>query len=136
MANKPMDLTMEWEQSLRFRATSSAGQEIRLDGNAEQAPSPMQTLLASLAGCMCIDIVDILGKMRVPPEHLSVRIQGERMEDPPRRFRRVTMSYRIRGAVPRDKAERALALSLEKYCSVYHSLRPDLEVDQELVIEP
>lgn len=82
---------------------------------------------------MGIDVVVILAKMRVGLEGLDVTVDGERMAEPPRYFRRLRFEFRLRGNVPRDKAERAVDLSLEKYCSVLHTLRKDIEV--ETVIE-
>ncbi len=84
---------------------------------------------------MGIDVVIILEKMRVGLEGLSITVEGERVAEPPRYFHRMRLQIRIRGDVPRDKAERAVKLSFEKYCSVFHTLRNDIDIDTETVIE-
>ena len=84
---------------------------------------------------MGIDVVMILEKMRVGFQGLSVSIDGERVAEPPRYFDRVRILFRVRGDVPRDKAERAVRLSFEKYCSVFHTLRQDIDIVAETEIE-
>ena len=124
-------------EGLRFRGGREGGPEILVDTDGEAGPSPMDSLLLGLAGCMGIDVVMILEKGRVPLDALSVRVEGDRPEDPPRRFTAVRMTYRISGPPEKDhgKVERAVALSREKYCSVLHTLQPDLglEIDVEYV---
>ena len=84
---------------------------------------------------MGIDIVMILEKMRTGFEGLSVSIEGERVSEPPRYFNRIRLVFRIRGDVPRDKADRAVRLSFDKYCSVFHTLRKDIDIVTETVLE-
>jgi putative redox protein len=107
-----------------------------IDGDAEAGPSPMQSLLLGLAGCMAVDVVMILQKMRVPLEGLAIRAEGERAPEPPRRFTQIRLVYETRGLAPADsdKLDRAIELSREKYCSVLHTLRPDTLVSIETVL--
>ncbi|MGH7541133.1 MAG: OsmC family protein, partial [Gemmatimonadota bacterium] len=86
-------------------------------------------LVASLAACSAADVVDILRKGRQDVRGLEVGTRAERRVDPPRRLTRVAMEFRVYGDVDPKKAERAAALSFEKYCSVYHSLRDDIALD-------
>jgi putative redox protein len=101
-----------------------------VDGDSAAGPSPMDHLLLAAAGCMAIDVLDILAKSRVPVEGMSVAVDGTRADKPPRRFTAITMSFHLRGPVSADrpKVERAVHLSRETYCSVVHSLRPDLDL--------
>jgi putative redox protein len=103
---------------------------IRLDGASVAGPSPMEALLMSLAGCMAIDVAVILEKGRVQLDDLVVEVSGVRAPEPPRRFISLQVQVRATGPTEADqtKVERAVQLSHEKYCSVFHSLRPDLEV--------
>lgn len=80
---------------------------------------------------MGVDVRVILEKSRVPVESLLVDVEGDRMEDAPRRFRSVRLTYRLKGPAREDqpKLERAVELSRERYCSVLHTLRPDLIFD-------
>jgi putative redox protein len=102
-----------------------------VDGDGRDGPSPMEMLLMSLAGCMGVDVVDILTKMRVPLGGLAVRVEADRRAEPPRRLLAVRLTYRVEGvpASDRGKLQRAIDLSRERYCSVLHSLQPDLDLD-------
>ena len=97
----------------------------------------MEALLLSVCGCMAIDIRDILGKGRVPVEDLVIEAAGARAPDPPRRFTRIELDIRLRGPGEADlaKVERAVHLSKDRYCSVSHSLRPDIEVVTRIHVE-
>jgi putative redox protein len=89
----------------------------------------MDALLYAVAGCMALDVQHILEASRVPMTALEVEVEGERAPDPPKFFTKLRLIYRVEG--PQDehqaKLERAVALSKEKFCSVLHTLRPDIE---------
>jgi len=77
----------------------------------------------------------VLKKMRVDLQELHIDVAGTRREEEPRRYVAVHFTYRIRGSgLDEAKARRAIDLSLEKYCSVVHSLAPDIRVTYELVL--
>ncbi len=127
MPNTRVELA--WVSGQRFDTTDASGLSLTLDGDTESGFSPTEALLSSLGACMGIDVVIILEKMRVGLEGLSITVEGDRVAEPPRYFHRMRLRFRIRGDVPRDKAERAVKLSFEKYCSVFHTLRNDIDVD-------
>ncbi len=83
----------------------------------------------SLAGCMAIDVTDIIIKGRHPLRALEVRLVGERRDEPPRHFLRFTLHFLIGGNVSGRAVQRAIDLSREKYCSVWLSLRQDLALE-------
>jgi putative redox protein len=123
--------TAEWRrEALRFVAESGNAPALVVDGDGRVGPSPMQLLLHSLAGCTGSDVVDILAKMRVPIEDLSLELTASRAPDPPRRYTAIHLAYRAVGIDPAhaDKLRRAIDLSHEKYCSVIHSLRDDIAI--------
>ncbi len=125
-------VTLRWSgDGLVFEGITSSGLSTTIDGNSEQGPSPMDTLLLALAGCMVSDVRLILEKSRVPLDGLEVTVEGERADDPPRRYTRIEMVFRLSGPGPEDgpKVERAVALSRETYCSVLHTLRRDVDID-------
>jgi putative redox protein len=94
-------------------------------------------LLASLATCSAVDVVDILAKRRTPVESLEVEVVAERVDTVPRRLKHVTLNYRIGGTgIERVHAERAVDLAVTKYCSVASSLRPDVPVEWTIDLEP
>jgi len=91
----------------------------------------MDALLMGVAGCMAIDVLMIAGKSRVPIEALEVFAEGDRAESEPKRYTAIRLVYRIAGPSEADepKIQRAIDLSREKYCSVLHSIRGDIDVD-------
>lgn len=129
-------VTLRWSgRGDLFHGRGAADLEVPLDGDSERGPSPTELLLMSLAGCMGVDVRMILEKSRVPLETLEVEVEGERAPEPPRRFTRIRLVYRLRGPGDEDepKLQRAIDLSRDKYCSVLHTLREDLEL--EIVVE-
>ena len=106
---------------------------IMLDGEVREGPTPMDTLLLACAGCAGADVVSILTKMKVELESVSVEITGDRKTEHPKRYTALKYLFRFAGeGLDRGKAERAVNLSLEKYCSVLHSLNPDIQLDHEI----
>lgn len=126
-AKPPVTGELVWAEELRFGATSGSIATV-IDGDSHAGPSPVQMLVLALAGCMSIDIVDILRKGRHPLSAFRTTITGERAVAPPRRLLRVALRFHVHGAVPQAALERAITLSRDKYCSVWHSLRQDIEL--------
>jgi putative redox protein len=125
-AKPPMTLEMVWDGDLVF--TGSTGDlSLTLDGRAQRAPSPMHAVAFGLAGCMAIDVANILARGRHPFTAITARLDAHRAAAQPSRFTRMDLHYVVTGAVPAEAVERAIALSREKYCSVWHSLRQDIE---------
>src|SRR6185503_8174539 len=125
-AKPPVTAELIWADRLRFGATSGPNAVV-IDGDGAAGPSPMQLAAFGLAGCMSADVASILQKGRHPLSGLRVSFTGERAPDPPRRFVRINLHFHITGAVPAEAVERAIALSRDTYCSVWHSMRQDLE---------
>lgn len=127
---------LEWQgEGLRFlgRGTEPETPAVAIDGDGGTGPSPMLALLLAAASCSGADVVVMLEKMRVRLERLAVGVRGVRREEHPRRYVRVQFRFRMAGeGLDRAKAERAVSLSLKKYCSVVHSLAPDIEVGYEV----
>ena len=124
----PLTASLVWQGDLRFSAKTPRT-EITLDSDSTAGPSPPEALAMALAGCMAIDVADIVIKGRHPMTGLEASISGERAGDPPRRFLGFALHFTIAGAVPAAAIERAIQLSRDKYCSVWHSLRQDIRFD-------
>jgi putative redox protein len=82
-----------------------------------------------------MDVISILRKMKVEPDEFSVETEAEVTDEHPQVFKSIKIIYRIKGDVPRDKAEKAVSLSLDRYCGVTDMLRKAAPVDFEIVIE-
>ena len=130
-----MKIDLNWGGELLFTAATQDGREQTLDGGSEEGLSPVEALTASLAGCMAIDVIDILGKMREDVQALQVELEGERNNESPQYLKTVSMSFHIKGKANPEKVRRAIELSREKYCSVLHSLRSDLAFSYSFEID-
>lgn len=125
----PSRILVSWKSDRIFDAGREGRPAITLDGDGTTAPTPPDALLAALAACVSVDVVDILAKRRTPVEKYSVEALGERMDSIPRRFRHITLNISITGAgIERGPAEHAIDLAVNKYCSVRDSLAPDIPV--------
>lgn len=131
----PLHAELVWAGGLRFGATSGHA-AIVVDGDGKDGPSPMQALAFGVAGCMSADVVAILQKGRHPLEALRVTLEGNRAPEPPRHFTHITLTFHVGGAVPLEAVERAVALSRDKYCSAWNSLRPDTTLTTSIVFQP
>ena len=116
---------LTWLGDLRFDAASGT-HHLVIDSNSERGASPMQTLAISLAACMAIDLVDILAKGRYELRSLRAEFSGLRAAEPPKRFEEIALHFTLDTDAPAHAVERAIALSREKYCSVWNSMRQDI----------
>ena len=122
-------VTVTWQQGLRFAGGAPGGPTATIDGDNSAAPGPMLTLLLAAASCTGSDVAIILEKMRVRLRQLQIEVAGVRRDQEPRRYVAIHFDYRLGGeGLDEAKARRAIDLSLEKYCSVIHSLAPDIGI--------
>jgi putative redox protein len=128
--------TLTWDKELIFVGRTQEGYEIDFDAHVQWGCKPTDALLLALAGCMGIDIVMFLQKMRMKLVTFKIDIMGERNPTPPQFYKAIEMVLNIAGKdLEAKKIERAISLSHEKYCSVYNSLRKDMEVRVRYMLE-
>jgi putative redox protein len=126
---------LSWTHDLVFEGGAPDGPTITIDGDGVGGPSPVVLLLLALAGCTGSDVVSILDKMRVGLTRADIEVTGTRREEYPRRLLAVRLSFRLAGQdLDEAKARRAIDLSLEKYCSVVHSLGRDITITYDLTL--
>lgn len=135
MAKPPIRVTIIWQGERRF-AADFRGVPVTIDGDSTAGPSPVEALGLALASCMGVDVADILRKGRHDLRGLTTELVAERAPEPPSRFTAVDLRFRISGEVPAVAVERAIALSHEKYCSVWHTLRQDLPLTTSYEVVP
>ena len=135
MAKPPVLAELTWTDALRFNVTSARITTI-VDGDSDAGASPVQMLVIALAGCMSADVVDIVRKGRHALTAFRAEIVAERAPVPPTRIVSARLMFHLRGTVPSAAVERAIALSRDKYCSVWHSLRDDIRLTTEFDIAP
>ncbi len=122
-----------WKGDLRFDAGPAGVPPHAIDGDTKVGGSPTQVLLEALAGCVTIDVVLILNKMRMPASAISCDVSAERSEGTPRRITKVHLHYKIAGeGIVEERAMRAIELSVMKHCSVRDTLDPEMPVTWSL----
>jgi len=126
-ARPPLVVDLDWIGDLKFAATG-ATTSITLDSAAVAGPSPVQALGFAFAGCMATDLAHILTRGRHPLRALRAHLVAERAAGDPHRIVRMTLTFAVEGEVSRDAVDHAIALSREKYCSVWHSMRQDIDL--------
>lgn len=136
MSSTPQTVvSLEWQGELEF-TTSLSQTSIVMDSRATAGPSPVELLAASLAGCMSIDLVHILTKGRHVVRSLKAQLVAARAPQEPRRFEAVTLHFSLDSAAPHDVVARAIELSRSKYCSVWHSMRQDIDLQVTFELAP
>lgn len=124
-----------WKRELEFSATLSKS-SITLDSAGMAGPSPVETLVASLGGCMAIDLVHILTRGRHDLRAVRASLAATRAATEPRHLLAVALHFDIEGDAPSDAVTRAVELSRAKYCSVWHSLRQDIDLQVTFALTP
>lgn len=129
-------VTLDWTEALQFVGTTPEGVAVAFDSAGVAGTGPMHALLMAAGACSGMDVVSILEKMQVQLAHCRIEVSGLRAEEHPRRYVTMTMTFRIKGeGLTQAKADRAVQLSVEKYCSVMATLDPGLVVRTEVVVE-
>jgi uncharacterized OsmC-like protein len=134
-AAKPavVSLSLDWVRDMEFK--SSAGfPAIDLRSSDPAIASPPQALAYAVMACMAMDVVHVLKKTRCDVRALTVRFEGERAADSPRRFLSMRLHFDLTGSTAAHIVERAIELSRTKYCSVWNSLRADISLETSFTI--
>ncbi|HPM31302.1 MAG TPA: OsmC family protein [Chryseolinea sp.] len=117
-----------------MEATNELGNSVRMDGSpgiggSDLAMRPMQMLLAALGGCSSIDVISILKKQRQDLKDLKITVTGEREQNvEPSLYTEIHAHFKFYGNLDADKVEKAVMLSMEKYCSVAKTLEKTAKV--------
>ena len=135
VAKPPTVVDLEWTGDLVLSGTSEKS-SITLDSSGVAGPSPLQALAFALAGCMTMDVGYILTKGRLPFRALRSHLVADRAQEDPHRILRMHLQISVAGDVPADAVARAIALSHEKYCSVWHSMRQDIAFTTTHDVQP
>ena len=135
IAHGPIEV--DWLGGSEFEAYRPRAARIRIDGNAQSAPSPFDVLLAAIATCAATDLVAILEKQRTPAKALHIAVAARRVDATPRRLAAANLHFAITAPGATDaKVARAVELSVTKYCSVRSSLIAEAPVTWTIALEP
>ncbi len=126
LTKPPTTVELIWEHDLVFGG-KSGDVRLTLDSASKEGASPMQALVFALAGCMAMDVVHVIKKGRYELRGLRADLSGTRASTDPHRFTAIALHFTVNGDVPGEKIERAIELSRDKYCSVWHSMRQDID---------
>lgn len=135
MPQEKKQVAITWRDGMLFEGGVPGRLTVPTDGKGARGPSPVDLLLIAVAGCTGSDIVSILEKMRLKLTGLRIEVSGVRREEEPRRYLSMHLSYHLTGdALDETKVRRAIDLSLEKYCSVTHSLARDIAITYDVAL--
>ena len=130
-----MNLSLDWAGELHFK--SSAGfPAIDLQSSSPGVTSPPQALAYATMACMGMDVVHVIQKGRHNLRSMSITLEGERAAEHPRRFISMRIHFNIVGSVTGRAIERAIELSRTKYCSVWNTLKDDVELRTTFSVIP
>lgn len=131
----PTTVDLVWNGDLQFAANLSKT-TITLDSAGNAGPSPVEALVAAVAGCMGMDLVHILKRGRHELTAVRARLVADRSADEPKRILAAALHFTLSTSAPHDAIVRALELSRERYCSVWQSMRQDIEFTTTYDINP
>jgi len=123
----------QWEGNMLFNADTLGG-NFKIDaaeesGGQGKGVRPKALMLTSLAGCTGMDIVSLLKKMRAEVDGMEINVSGELTDEHPKFYNKVTLEYVFYGTdLKKDKIEKAIELSAEKYCGVMEMFRQFAEI--------
>lgn len=140
-------VTVKWieEKSRLFASYDSFGNVVMTCSWPEndprrqerQAASPVDLLLMSLASCAAHDVVSILERQRQTLTGLRIDVDGRQQPDPPHAFTDIHLRFWLTGdSLNPVKVERAISLSVDKYCSVAATIRAVATITHDYSIEP
>jgi putative redox protein len=132
-------IQLNWKTGMAFEAEVD-GFKLVVDAKDEvsgsrQGPRPKPLMMVALAGCTGMDVVSLLEKMRVKIDGFTIKTDGELTEEHPKHFTKMHLIYEFKGKdLPIDKLEKAIDLSMERYCGVGASYRKSMEITHEIKI--
>ncbi|MFO8001570.1 MAG: OsmC family protein [Marinilabilia sp.] len=131
---------LKWSGNMAFE-TEMNGHKMIIDadpsvGGENKGFRPKPLMLVSLAGCTGMDVVSILKKMRVEVEDFNVSVEADMTEEHPKQYNKMKIIYSFKGKdLPREKIEKAVNLSEEKYCGVSAVYKKAMDISTEVRIE-
>jgi len=128
------------DDAFHFEATGTAGIALHIDGATDigghnLGVRPMEMLLMGLASCSAIDVVLILNKQKQVIQDFRLSVEGLREKDViPNPFQKIHITYKLTGKLDPTRVQRAVDLSMDKYCSATAQLRPTVEITYSIEI--
>ncbi|HOO31853.1 MAG TPA: OsmC family protein [Thermotogota bacterium] len=137
-----MGLTTEWKGNMEFLAKTESGHDLIMDasetsGGQDKGVRPKELLLVGLTGCSGMDVVSILKKMKVENYSFKIDVEYEKTTEHPVIYSKIHLLYKfmISDDKDREKIEKAVRLSQDRYCGVSAMLKASSEVTYEIIYE-
>ena len=135
MANNTV--TTVWKENMLFESDNPSGEILFMDapdeGIENKGLRPKAMMLSSLAGCSGLDVVSLLKKMRVEVDDFKMIVQGDLTDEHPKYYHKVHVEYHFYGSnLQQDKINKAVTLSVDRYCGVMEMFRRFAEVTTEV----
>ena len=136
-----MITTRRLNDAVHMEARNEDNATLQMDGSGDIGGinggfRPMQMLLAAAGGCSAIDIVGILKKQRQNPDSMTIEVDGTRVQKGTySEFSAIHMHYIFTGDLDEKKVEKAIELSVTKYCSVSKTLEKTAKITTSFVVE-
>lgn len=133
------EVNVTWGKKMKF-TTELNGHRIILDaapevGGNNEGVRPKPLMMVALAGCTGMDVVSILEKMRVELDYFNLKIEGVTSDEHPKKYLSMKTIYEFKGKdLEFEKLEKAVKLSVEKYCGVNANYRDAMKIDYEIKI--
>lgn len=132
-------VTINWLNNRAFEAEVN-GHKLYIDASSENGgknlgPRPKPLMLLALGGCTGMDVISILGKMKIEIDSLQIIVDGDLAEEHPKKFTKMKILYLFKGKdLPVEKLKRAVELSKDKYCGVSASIKDVIEIEYEIKV--
>ncbi len=128
-----------WKKGMAFES-EVGGHKILVDvpkpaEGESKGPSPKSLLLTALSGCTAMDVISILKKMKIEPENFEIACEANNTEEHPKYYNEIKLIYKFKGEnLDRAKIEKAVSLSIERYCGVNFMLNKAAKITTEIEI--
>jgi putative redox protein len=128
-----MDINLKLVSGCKFEGTNSLGNKVVIEGSPDmggknEGARPMEIILMGLASCSSLDVMHILQKGKAEVLNLEVDVQADRADAIPAVFTKINLHFKAKGSFTIEKLERAISLSIEKYCSVTKMLESTVKI--------
>ena len=128
-------ITLEWLEGINYKGTTDNGFSFGTTSTDTKGVTPVEYMLGAIAGCTIVDVVVMLDRSGYFPDSVKVELSGEREEEHPKIFSKIHLDYKLTGNdLPARKVKFAVKASNEKYCSVKHSLKKEIELTYSIYI--
>ena len=133
-----MKVEVFWKNKMQFEGVAR-GLKTPMDATSEHggeglAPTPKELLLESMCGCSGMDVVSILQKMRQNISEFKMDVEAQKNTEPPIYFTEIKLNYRLKGNIEKDKAIKAVSVSMNKYCGVSYMISKASEIYYEIFL--